>query len=72
MMASLTASTDVMKKLSLRRQTQTMQLKIGFDRSMNHVQIKQLQILNITMVKTGENALEINQINVSTLDVSLS
>jgi hypothetical protein len=63
MMASLTASTDEMKKkLHLRRQTLTIQPKIGLRRSINHV----LRVKNI------DDALEINQIDVSALDVSFS
>ena len=76
MMGSLTASTDVMKmKLPSERQTLTMQPKIGLRRSINHVQIIQLAALiqeTITMVKTGEDALEINQMYASTLQVSFS
>ena len=78
MMASLTASTDEMKKeLPSRRQTQlkTMQPKIGSRRSIHDVLIKKVDVLTlktITMVKTGEDVLEINQTDVSTLHVSFS
>ena len=62
-MASLTASTDEMKKkLHLIRKTLTIQPKIGLGRSINHV----------LRVKTIDDALEINQTDVSTLNVSFS
>ena len=77
MMESLTASTDVMKKeLPSRRQILTMQPKIqpkiGLRRSINPVQTEQMEVLTIMMVKTGEDALEINQTDVSGLKVSFS
>ena len=63
MMASLTASTDEMKKkLPSTRQTLAMQRKIGIKRSINHV----LRVKNI------DDVLEINQTNVSFLNVSFS
>ena len=75
MMASLTASTDKMKeKVPSTRQTLTMKRKIGLRRSKNHVQTKQGEVIvsNIVMVKTGEDALEINQIDVYGVKVSFS
>ena len=71
-MASLTASTDKMKtELPSGRQILTMQPKIqpkiGLRRSINSVQTKQVEVLIITMVKPGEDALEINQMYVSGL-----
>ena len=61
MMASLTASTDEMKtELPSRRQTLTMQPKIGLMRSINNV------------LRVKDDALEINQIDVSGLEVSFS